>query len=33
MDFIVAKQRNGPIESVSLFVDMPYSVIKDGKEW
>ncbi|ADR52541.1 replicative DNA helicase [Candidatus Liberibacter solanacearum CLso-ZC1] len=32
MDFIIAKQRNGPIESVSLFADMPYSIIKDGKE-
>ncbi|KJZ81642.1 hypothetical protein AP064_03830 [Candidatus Liberibacter solanacearum] len=32
MDFIIAKQRNGPIESVSLFADMPYSIIKDERE-
>ncbi|AKK19703.1 AAA family ATPase [Candidatus Liberibacter africanus] len=31
MDFIIAKQRNGPIESFSLFADMPHSIIKDEK--
>ncbi|MBL0848954.1 MAG: DNA helicase [Candidatus Liberibacter ctenarytainae] len=29
MDFILAKQRNGPIESLPLFVDMPFSAIRN----
>ncbi|WP_240532045.1 replicative DNA helicase [Candidatus Liberibacter americanus] len=32
LDFIIAKQRNGPIESIPLFANMPYSVIRDVKK-
>ncbi|PTL86345.1 MAG: DNA helicase [Candidatus Liberibacter europaeus] len=31
MEFILAKQRNGPIQSIPLFADMPYAVIRDEK--
>lgn len=30
MEFIIAKQRNGPLDTVNLFADMAYSAVRNG---